>query len=370
MTQTAAARALVREATPREIAAWDELVTQFTNHRLVHRAAWIRSLERSGVGQPLWLVFEYNGDVAGCLPGLLVRLGPIRLFGSPLEGWQTVSLGPAFDPARLTTADMMKTLVPYLEHRHGVHHVELMSRDLDPADMVAAGFREHHVVTYRVPLHVDDPAATLRAFKESARRNVRRAAKLGLVVQFEDDESFVDEHYDQLCEVYARNGVVVPFGKRRVLECFRHMRAAGQLIAVSVRLPDAATRIATGMFFQDGRELLLWTWTHRTRYRWYRATELMTWTVMQRAMAAGCTSIDFMGGGDFKAKLGGEPELSKSRWIRSRYRWLTAARSAAAHGYRWQQALRGRLGQLRLAIADRLPGNGGRSDLPAHEAGA
>ncbi len=370
MTQTAAARALVREATPREIAAWDELVTQFTNHRVVHRAAWMRSLELSGFGKPLWLLFECDGDVAGCLPGLLVRLGPIRLFGSPLEGWQTVSLGPAFDPARLTTADMMETLVPYLEHRHGVHHIELMSRDLDPADMVAAGFREDHVVTYRVPLHVDDPAATLRAFKESARRNVRRAAKLGLVVQFEDDESFVDEHYDQLCEVYARNGVAVPFGKRRVLECFRHMRAAGQLIAVSVRLPDAATRIATGMFFQDGRELLLWTWTHRTRYRWYRATELMTWTVMQRAMAAGCTSIDFMGGGDFKAKLGGEPELSKSRWIRSRYRWLTAARSAAAHGYRWQQALRGRLGQLRLTLENRLAGNGGGSDMPAHGAGA
>src|SRR2546430_4098450 len=118
------------------------------------------------------------------------------------------------------------------------------------------------------------------------------------------------------------------------------------------------------MFFQDGRELLLWTWTHRTRYRWYRATELMTWTVMQRAMAAGCTSIDFMGGGDFKAKLGGEPELSKSRWIRSRYRWLTAARSAAAHGYRWQQALRGRLGQLRLALADRLAGHGGTRAPP------
>jgi len=199
---------------------------------------------------------------------------------------------------------------------------------------------------------------------------VRRAAKLGLVVQFEEDESFVDEHYDQLCEVYARNGVVVPFGKRRVLECFRHMRAAGQLLAVSVRLPRTTTCIATGMFFQDGRELLLWTWTHRTRYRWYRATELMTWTVMQRAMAAGCTSIDFMGGGDFKAKLGGEPELSKSRWIRSRYRWLTAARSAAAHGYRWQQALRGRLGQLRLALADRLAGNGEGSGMPAHGVGA
>src|SRR5438046_6782682 len=116
-------------------------------------------------------------------------------------------------------------------------------------------------------MRVDDPAATLRAFKESARRNVRRAVKLGLLVRFENDESFVDEHYDQLCEVYARNGVAVPFGKRRVLECFRHMRAAGHLIAVSVRLPPTAMCIATGMFLQDGRALLLWAWTHRTRYR-------------------------------------------------------------------------------------------------------
>src|SRR5207253_5205910 len=85
MTQTAAARALLREATPREIAAWDELVTQFTNHRLVHRAAWIRSLELSGFGKPLWLLFECDGDVVGCLPGLLLRLGPIRLFGSRSE---------------------------------------------------------------------------------------------------------------------------------------------------------------------------------------------------------------------------------------------------------------------------------------------
>ena len=67
------------ERLARETAAWDELVTQFTNHRLVHRTGWIRSLEMSGLGRPLWLVFECDGDVAGCLPGLLVRLGPIRL---------------------------------------------------------------------------------------------------------------------------------------------------------------------------------------------------------------------------------------------------------------------------------------------------
>ena len=39
---------------------------------------------------------------------------------------------------------------------------------------------------------------------------------------------------------------------------------------------------------REGKELLLWSWAHSTRYRWYRATELLTWAVMTRAMERGC----------------------------------------------------------------------------------
>jgi hypothetical protein len=165
-------------------------------------------------------------------------------------------------------------------------------------------------------------------------------------VQFEHDDAFVDEHFNQMREVYLRGGNVVPFPKQRVLACFQHLRAAGHLLAVSACLPDG-TRIATGMFFMDGRELLLWTWAHRTRYRWYRPTELMTWTVMQRAMAAGCKSFDLMGGGDFKAKFGGAPDLFKYRWVWSRHMWIAQARNLAGLLHGWQQSLRGRV--LRLA---------------------
>src|SRR6266513_1195042 len=83
------------------------------------------------------------------------------------------------------------------------------------------------------------------------------------------------------------------------------------------------------MFTVHGHELLLSMWTHRTRYRWYRPTELMTWTVMQKAMALGCDSFDLMGRGDFKAKFGAAPDASKQRWVWSRYAWLTAARRLA-----------------------------------------
>lgn len=344
---------IVREASAAELQCWDELVSRFDNHRVVHRLAWVRSLEASGLGSPRFLVFEQAGAVVGCMPGLLVHFGPLRLFGSPLPGWQTVSMGPAFDAARVTTAELLASVVPFVRERYHVHHVEIMTSTLDGAAMRALDFRGQTVPTYRATMFPGDEARTLKHLKDSARRNVRRAQKLGLIVRFETEEAFVDEHFAQIEEVFARGGHSLPFTKRRVLEYFRHMKAGGHLIAVSVYLPDGTTNIATGMFTIERRELLLWMWAHRTRYRWYRPTELMTWSVMQKAMAAGCDTFDFMGRGDFKAKFGAEPDLTKYRWVWSRHHWLTVIRDWAERAYRGQQAVRGRV--RRLALPREVP---------------
>jgi len=341
----------VREADADDLVRWDSLVREFPNHRLGHTRAWLDSLDAAGFGSPLYLLFESDGAVVGCLPGLIRRVGPWRLFGSPLAGWQTVSMGPAFDPARLSTPAMLDALVPYLEDRQGVAHVELMLTGLEPDALRARGFRGEPVGTYRAALFPGDEERALTAMKDSARRNIRRASRLGLVVRFEDHDEFVDEHYDQVAAVYRRRGTAIPFSRERVLACFRRMREAGALIAASVYLPGGRVSIATGMFFIENRELLLWTWAHRDHYRWYRGTEAMTWAVMRRAMAAGCESFDLMGRGDFKAQLGAELDFSKWRWMRSRPRWLAAARRAAAVGFLAQQAVRGRVGRLAARVA-------------------
>jgi hypothetical protein len=338
----------IRDAEPAELAQWDALVGQFPNTRVVHTRPWIESLEACGFGAPLYLVFERDGAVAACLPGLVRRVGPWRLFGSPMAGWQTISLGPAFDPGRASTAELLETLVPHLERRHRVSHIELMLPGLDPEAMRAFGFQGEAVGTYRATLFPGEEARALKAMKDSARRNVKRGERLGLEVRFETDEAFVDEHYAQVAAVYRRRGTAIPFPRERILECFRRMRDAGALLATSVYLPDGRVNIATGMFFVGHGELTLWTWAHRDEYRWYRGTELMTWTVMRRAMAAGCRSFDLMGRGDFKARLGAELDSSKWRWMRSRPRWLATARRVAQAGFLAQQAVRGR-GRLLLA---------------------
>ncbi|MEK6282926.1 MAG: GNAT family N-acetyltransferase [Acidobacteriota bacterium] len=342
-------RVLIRDATEQEVCGWDNLVTRFDNCRVVHKMAWLRSLEASCVnGKPLFLIYEKEGEIVACLPGFLVKVGFLRLFGSPLPGWQTLSMGPVFDPDRISTEELTIPLIKYLEEHHGVHHFELLTGGLDHRMMEALRFTRKPSPSYCVPMFPGDENRVLKSFKDSARRNVKRAIKLGLVVKFEDDESFVDEHYDQLVEVYNRGGNMIPFTKKRALEFFRHMKASGNLVAISVSLPDGGPCIATGTFTIEGRELVLWMWAHRTRYRWYRPTELMTWTVMQKAMAAGCDNFDLMGRGEFKPKLGAELNESRSCWVWSRYSWLTKMRLLAGRGYKWQQAFRGRRAQRSL----------------------
>ena len=335
----------VREFSRAELSAWDALVRRFANHRITHTVAWLRSLEASGFGSARFLVVEKDGEIVGCLPGLISDVGPIRLFGSPPPASQSVSMGPAFDEQRTTGMELLEAVTPFLEQQLGVHHMEIMSPDLDPAGMLGLGFRGEPWPTYRVPLYPADERRTLKQLKDSARRNISRGIKQGLEVRFESDERFVDEHYSQIREVYVRGGHAVNFKHQRVLECFRALREAGNLVAVSVYLPNRVN-IATGMFTIEGQELVLWTWAHRVKYRWHRPTELMTWAVMQRAMSAGCVTLDLMGLGEFKTKFGAELDSRKYRWIKSRYRWLAGMRDVAAKGLHWQQAMRGRMARL------------------------
>ncbi len=358
----------VREASPKEIEEWDQLVRRFANHRIGHTMAWIRSLEATGHGRAHFLLFRKDGEIVGCLPGLRSAIGPIRLFGSPPPASQTVSMGPAFDERRVSSSEMLGALVPFLERRLGIHHMEMMTHDLEAGAMTDLGFRGEHWPTYRVALYPGDEARTLKGLKENARRNIRRGQKLGLEVRFENDESFVDEHYEQIKEVYVKGGNAVNFSKQRVLECFRRMRDAGSLLAVSVYLPEGPVNIATGMFTIEDRELVLWTWAHRIQHRWHRPTELMTWTVMQRAVQAGCDTFDLMGLGEFKTKFGAELDERKYRWVRSRYQWLGRMRDLAAKGLHWQQSVRGRLARLsasRSEAAEPPDGDGTREKVAA-----
>jgi CelD/BcsL family acetyltransferase involved in cellulose biosynthesis len=339
---------VVREATPREIEAWDELVMRFENYRIFHKTVWLRYVESFTGARAVRLVFERDGEIVGCLPGFLLRKGLLlRIFASPLVGWQTESMGPLFDAERVSPREICAALVPFLKSRYGVHHVEMTSAHLDREAMAELGFRGKQFSTYRVQLFPGDEERALKNIKAKTRNQLRKAIKLGLIARVEDDESFVAEFYAQIKEVFTRRGKAVPFREERVLQCFRHLKEAGNLLAISVSLPRGGKCIATGLFMREGQELHLWGWAHRTEYRWHCPVELLTWTAMQRGMEANCTTLDMAGGGDAKLKFGALADATLYEWMWSRYAWLARSRELAERAYRWQQSARGRLTRKR-----------------------
>lgn len=343
----------LREATAAEVSSWDVLIRRFPKCRVEHTKAWMDSLGAAGFGRALYLVWTVDGDIVGCLPGLLVKKGPIVMYGSPMPGWQTGGMGPLFDPARVTTGQLIGALLPVLEERYDVAHVELLTSQLDAAAMAGFGFRPEDTPTFRAPLYPGDEAKQTQLLKESARRNIKRAQKLGLQVRVETEESFVERHFAQLRDVYVRGGHTISFSLERTREAFRHLRDSRALLAASVWLPDGKTMIASAMFAVEGRELLLWSWAHSTRYRWYRATELLTWSLMTRAMAMGCDTFDLMGLGEFKTKFGATLDTTKTRWVRSRSAAITKLRDLVRDAYGWQQKLRGKLQRRRTQREER-----------------
>src|SRR5256885_15393559 len=56
-----------------------------------------------------------------------------------------------------------------------------MTPDVAPGVMRGLGFRGEPAPTFRAPLYPDDEQRTFRGLKDSARRNVRRAERLGVV---------------------------------------------------------------------------------------------------------------------------------------------------------------------------------------------
>jgi hypothetical protein len=333
---------IVRQATPEEVLSWDELIARFPNHRVFHKKTWLESLQAFSGAKPLYLMFEKEGALAAMLPGFLTKVAGLNLFVSPREGWQTGSMGIA-SLAEISPAETLAGLIPYLEGRHRVQHIEMICRGQDTRDISSLGFSVEEMETQTVQLLPGPEEVTLKHLPQKTRNQLRKAQKMGLVARIAEQESFVDEFYTQAQLVFTRNRHAIPFARNRVLQLFRFMRSSGNLLPISVHLPQNDACIATGLFLANGREMFLWGWAHRQEYGSLCPMELLTWTAMRAGIASGFTSLDMAGGGKAKEKYGALPDHGTTRWLRSRYGWLTWLRASAKRGYRWQQSMRGRL---------------------------
>ena len=86
-----------------------------------------------------------------------------------------------------------------------------------------------------------------KGMESACRRCIRKAEKSGVTVEEAGDLAFADEYYEQLKDVFAKQGKLPTYPVERVRVLMKHMLPTGRLLALRARDPEGRC-IATGLY--------------------------------------------------------------------------------------------------------------------------
>ena len=188
----------------------------------------------------------------------------------------------------------------------------------------------------------------LAAFKPAVRRNLRKAERVGVLVEEAADVEFAADFHAQLCDVFGKQGLAPPFGPDRVRLLIRHLLPTGRLLLLRARSPDGrciATLISPAM----NRTAYFWGGASRRPDQHMRPNELLLWHAIRYWKRRGIAVLDLAGGGDYKRKYG--PTEVMVPFLRtSQSAMIAGLRDAAERGFALRQRA---LGRTRRPLIDR-----------------
>lgn len=322
---------------------WNAKIRHLEGKTLFHETSWHdHLLDVRPEATVMYCAIVEDSRTVGYFSALALRKLLLPVVGSPLPGTGTNYMGPMLEPG-VDQRAVIHALSSFLR-RSLTAHMELASTFLDEDPLTEADFSVHRRVTHLVPLPPDE-ASAWKGLKSTARNRVNKAAAAGLVAEVVTDASIVEQFFEQFVEVYAKQGLAVPFGVERPRSLFDALMPADRLLPVRVR--NGTDVIAAGLFPFDERCVYFWGAASWLRAQALCPNELLHWTVMREAIARGIPQYNMCGGNNqFKDKFGGT-DVPYNHYSRSFLPLLPQARRAYAFMHHKQLKLRGTLGRVR-----------------------
>jgi hypothetical protein len=316
---------------------WAEVLAAFPDREIFQTPEWLRFIADSQGAQPVILTVKDGSMPVGYFAGLIVRRAGLRILGSPFAGWTTPRMGIRLLP-NVSRRAAVKAVMEYaFEHLKCVH-LELNDVNIPLEELAGLGFHRTVWHSYLLDLTQDEQAIYSRMSSTACRYRIRKAEKLGLVIEEAHDESFVDEYFTQLCDVFAKQSLVPTYDKERVRLLVRHLLPTGNLLLLRAREPQGRC-VATSIFVGLHQFAYFWGNASWRQDQHFCPNESLQWYAIRYWKQRGVRYYD-MGGGLYKRKYGGDTTESDFLWT-SKYRWITWARRAAQLTQKLRQRLAG-----------------------------
>ena len=320
------------------------IMDRFGDRNIFQTRPWLEFVASTQKAEPVVAVVKQDGAVAGYFTGLCIRKFGITILGSPFRGWTTVRMGFNLPPG-FPRHEVLKALSEFAFKTLRCHHLEIADRQIQATDCAGLGFSVKESSTYEVDLKPSEDAMFMRV-SGACRRCLKKAARVGVVIEEANDPGFADEYFTQLIDVFNKQSLVPTYGVERVRELIRCLHPTGNLLLLRAR--DAAgTCMATGIFPAFNDTMYYWGGASLRQFQILRPNEPLMWHAMMYWKARGITRFDMLGAGRerdaYKLRYGAHHIPTGTHLMSSRYAWVTHLRNFAQGIFSLRQTITGKL---------------------------
>jgi hypothetical protein len=259
------------------------------------------------------------------------------MLGSSFPGWTTPYMGFNLMPGASRKA-ALAAVEELAWSDLKCWHMEVSDPFFSFEDGNDLGFTGESYASYRTDLtQTEDKLFT--NMDSACRRCIRKAEKSGVVIEEAHDPGFADEYYEQLKDVFAKQGLVPTYSAERVRALVRNLEPTGRVLLVRARDPQGKC-IATGIFPGFNKIAEFWGNASLRSGQNLRPNEAIHWYAMRYWKRRGVEAYDWGGEGKYKEKYGCVPH--RVPWFtKSRFAVISSLRGQAKKMFEKKQRLEG-----------------------------
>jgi hypothetical protein len=291
-----------------------KMLDQFADRTVFQTREWLRFIAETQKAEPVIVELRDGGQLAGYFSGLTFTKFGIKVLGGSFPGWTTPYVGFNMVPGA-SRSDALAAMEQFAWDTLKCVHMEVSDPEFVVEDGEKLGFTVGSYPSYRTDLRKSEDEL-FNGMDSACRRCVRKAEKSGVKIEEAHDLAFADEYYEQLKDVFAKQGLVPTYKVDRVRALVKHMEPSGRVLLLRARDPEGKC-IGTGIFPGHNKIVEFWGNASFRSGQIWRPNEYMQWYVMRYWKNRGAEIYDWGGEGKYKEKYGcvmhHVPWFSKSR---------------------------------------------------------
>lgn len=325
------------------------LAEQYSDYTVFQTEPWINFLQETQGAEPVYAKVILGERVIGRFVGLVVRKFGVPILGSPLRGWTTSYMGFNLEE-HVSRLAVLQALVKFCFGELKCLHLEIFDRKFDFDELIVGGYQLYYQSGFEIDL-TNSEDKLLGAMTQSCRRNIRKAEKAGVRIEVATGDDFASNYYEQLLDVFDKQGLVPTYNIGRVCSLVRNLLPGDKLLLLKA-LDSHGNCIATGIFPAANRTMYFWGGASWRAHQHLRPNQILHWAAMMYWKARGMTRYDMGGGGDYKRQYGGR-QIAVPWVIVSKYPGLHSLRSCARFAWSLRQRASGLVRTLARELRER-----------------